>query len=90
MSDEHPQQDENQIIAERRAKLAELRAAVEENVTVGQSAVTLLNGLTARIQELLDAGADSTEIQAVLDEINGDTQALSEAVAANTPQSEAS
>ena len=26
MADEHPQQDENQIIAERRAKLAELRA----------------------------------------------------------------
>lgn len=67
------------------ATLDELKAAVTENVTVGQSAITLLNGLTAKIQELVDAGADPAAIQEVLDAITADTQALSEAITANTP-----
>lgn len=65
------------------ASLADLKAAVAEQTTVVQSAVTLLNGIHAKLEEAL-AQNDPAAIQEVLDDIKADTDALSSAVAANT------
>lgn len=71
------------------ATLQELKDAVAANTAVDQSAIVLLNGLTAKIQELLDAGTELATLKAglqeVVDEVNADTQAIADAVIANTP-----
>lgn len=69
--------------------LAQLKTDVTNLTTVEQSAVALLNGLTAKIQELIDAGGNPTEtlaaIQEVVTGVEADTTELAAAVAANTP-----
>lgn len=71
------------------ADLSALTAEVKENTDVTQSAVTLLNGLAARVQELADelaaAGTDASAVQALADELNASTDSLTAAVTANTP-----
>ena len=67
-----------------------LAAQVTQTNTVIASAVTLINGIAARIQAAVDAalanGATAAELAPVQDEVNAlnaQTQALADAVAAN-------
>lgn len=68
--------------------LSALQAAVARDTDVDQSAKTLLEGLTAKIQELIDASGNTVDpaaLQGIVDGINSTTDALAAAVAANTP-----
>lgn len=67
------------------SKLDDIKAAVEAETTVINSAVTLLQGLKAKLDEAIANGLDPAEVQAISDEIGAHTQALADAVAANTP-----
>lgn len=67
------------------ASIQDIKAKVEAQTTVVSSAVTLLQQLSNKIQELVNTGADPAAIQAVLDELNANTDALATAVTANTP-----
>ena len=71
-------QMENRIMA----TLDDLTSAVAADATVTQSAITLLQGLAA---QLAAAGTDPVALAALVDEINANTQALADAVVANTP-----
>ncbi len=62
--------------------LASLTAAVERDKTVNESAITLLGGLS---QKLKDAKDDPVAIQALIDALDSQQQALADAVVANTP-----
>ncbi len=69
--------------------LDDLTAKVEQNTTVTQSAITLLTGLKSSLDEeiqlLKDAQVDTTGLQALSDKLGTNTQALADAVSANTP-----
>lgn len=62
--------------------LDDLKAQVAANTTVSQSALTLINGIAARIAA---AGVDPAALQALTDSLKTDDAALAAAVAANTP-----
>lgn len=64
----------------------DLQAAVTAEDTVIASAVTLLNGIPALIAA---AGTDPAKLQALTADIQAKTQALSQAVVANTPAASA-
>jgi len=64
------------------AELEALRAEVEENTAVDQSAITLLQGLAAQIEALKQ---DPVALQELADKLNASSEALAAAVAANTP-----
>ena len=75
--------------------IADLIAQVNQTQTVQASAVALLDGLAARIQEAVDKavanGATAEElapVQAEVDELKASTDALASAVQANTPGGE--
>lgn len=55
---------------------------VTRNDAVDASAITLLNGLSAQIEQLKN---DPVALQALADELKGSSDALAAAVAANTP-----
>jgi hypothetical protein len=63
-------------------KLSELKAQVDANVALEQSAVTLITGLSAQLKEIAD---DPAAIQALADELSSEATALSAAIVANTP-----
>lgn len=68
--------------------LTDLQADVAAETTVNQSAVTLLQGLSAQIAALKNAGTDPTTaaaIDALAAQVEGNTSSLSDAVTANTP-----
>lgn len=72
--------------------LEDLRLQVEETTAVVGSAVTLINGIGARVQTAVDAaianGATAEQLAPVTDEVaalKASSQALADAVAANTP-----
>lgn len=69
--------------------LENLRAKVEENTSVDQSAVTLLEGLTARLNEMANSATDLEELRAGVQELTAslgqDNATLAAAVSANTP-----
>lgn len=72
--------------------LEALRTEVTRNREVDASAIALLNGIQARIQAAVDAATaagatpeEVAEIQALADGLKTDTNALAEAVTANTP-----
>lgn len=70
-------------------KLDQLRADVEAQGTVVLSAITLLNGISARIDEAIaafQAGNDQA-LEELSAEVKADTAALAAAVEANTPGS---
>ena len=68
------------------AQLDALTAAVAANTTVTGSAVELLNGLHAKIVELLAQEViDPVAVQALADDLSAQTQALAAAVTKNTP-----
>jgi hypothetical protein len=71
--------------------LESLKAAVNRETDVVTSAVTLINGIAARMQAAVDAalanGATAEELQPVTDEVNtmtANADALAAAVNANT------
>jgi hypothetical protein len=66
------------------ATIDNLRTEVQENTNATQAAITLLNGLKQRLDEAIASG-DMTQVQALSDELSGNTDALAAAVAANTP-----
>ena len=75
----------NQILAKETATMAgiaELQAEVERNGQVDQSAIVLLQGLAAKIEELKN---NPVELQAFVDQLKGSSDALAAAVVANTP-----
>ena len=63
----------------------ELKAKVTEAVTVENSAVALITGIATQLKEAIAAGTDPAEIQAVADQLDAGTAALTAAVLANTP-----
>lgn len=67
------------------AALDRIRAEVEESRAVSQSAIALLNGLSAQIRDLKD---DPAALEALADALDADTNALAAAVTANTPAAE--
>jgi len=66
-------------------ELEALTAEVERNTTVDQSAITLLNGLAAQITALKNEPA---KLQAFADSLKRSSEALADAVVANTPADE--
>ena len=62
--------------------LDELTAQVAANTTVEQSAVTLIEGLAAKLAE---AGTDPAKLAALQDSLKASSAALSAAILANTP-----
>ena len=69
------------------AEFAELEQEVARNKSVIGSAVALINGIADRVDEAVaanDAG-DNTKLAGLSNELRADSQALADAVAANTP-----
>ena len=66
-------------------ELEALRAEVAETKTVQESAVRLIEGISARIQAAIDAGGKPEDFIAMKDELDAANAALSAAVEANTP-----
>lgn len=66
------------------ADLTSLREAVQAQKQVTQGVITLLTDIHSRLEEAL-ADDDPEAMAAVLSDIKANTQALAEAVAANTP-----
>ena len=64
------------------ADLNDLTTAVTNETSVNQSAITLLNGLSAA---LTAAGTDPVALAALATQINSNASALAAAVTANTP-----
>ena len=62
--------------------LTAIETAVTNETTVEQSAIVLLQGLSAQLASLKN---DPAAIQALADQINKNAQALADAVVANTP-----
>ena len=64
--------------------LTDLQTEVAENKTVMGSAVALLEGLKAKLDEAIASG-DPAALQALSAELDANTNALANAVSANTP-----
>lgn len=69
-------------ITEMSAELDSLTAAVTENTSVDQSAITLLQDLAAKIQA---AANDPAAITALATDLRASSQQLADAIVANTP-----
>lgn len=69
------------------ATMNDLRAAVERNTSVDDSVLALLAGIS---QQLKDAQAqnDPAAIDAVIAQLDANTQKMTDAVTANTPHEE--
>jgi len=72
------QQEQKRMSAEMDA----LTAQVEATHGAVESAITLINGIAARIAA---AGTDPAALSALTSDLKAETDALAEAVAANTP-----
>jgi hypothetical protein len=66
------------------ATMQDLVSAVQNESTVDDSIITLLNGISQQLKDAL-AQNDPNAIQAVIDQVNANSKKLSDAVAANTP-----
>lgn len=64
--------------------LSELQTKVEANTAVSDSAVVLLQGLKAKLDEAI-ASNDPAMLKALSDALGADTQELAAAIATNTP-----
>ena len=65
-----------------------LQTAVANETTVEKSAITLIGGLAAQIQTLIDESQDEVDpaaLQALVDQMTASQTALATAVTANTP-----
>lgn len=69
--------------------LDRLQAEIQRDTDVTSSAATLLNGLSTELQsvkaELAAQGVDNTRLNTLIDNVASNTDALANAVAANTP-----
>ena len=65
-------------------QLEELAARVSEIETVGDSAITLLTGLKAALDEAIASG-DMSAVQSLSDRLSAQTEELASAISANTP-----
>ncbi len=65
------------------ASIAEVQSAVDAETEVVGSVVTLLDGLSQQLADAI-ASADPAAVQAVLDDVNANKDALAAAVAAHT------
>jgi predicted RNA-binding Zn ribbon-like protein len=65
-------------------ELENLQREVQENNDVMQSAIALINGLKTKLDEAI-AGGDMSQVQALSDQLDQNSNALAQAVAANTP-----
>jgi cell division septum initiation protein DivIVA len=72
---------ENDIMA----TLADLQAQVAAVGSTEDSAVALITGLIAKIQDLINSNATPEQYQALVDDLKSHTDPLAAAVAANTP-----
>lgn len=63
-------------------ELETLKSKVQETTTVEESAITLLNGLSA---QLAASKTDPAAIQALADQLSAESASLAAAVTANTP-----
>jgi len=68
------------------ADISALQTSVNDQTTVVQSAVTLIQGLSQELKDALAAN-DPAAIQAVVDQLDQNTQSLADAVA-NVPHPE--
>ncbi len=68
-------------------ELDDLKAAVEKDVEVDQSAITLLQGLKQKLDEAIASG-NIESLKELSAKIGSSTQALADAVVANTPAEE--
>jgi len=64
------------------AEIDALKAEVERNTSIDESAIILIQGLAQRIEELK---TDPVALQALADELRAKNDALAAAVAAHTP-----
>lgn len=69
------------------ADLTAIETAVAENASVDQSAITLLEGLSAQLQEAIESN-DPAAVQALADDLKTSSARLAAAVTANTPVTE--
>lgn len=67
------------------AAIDDLTREVTESRTAVDSAVSLIEGLKARLDEAIASG-DMAQVQTLSDELSNNTDRLAAAVAANTPQ----
>jgi uncharacterized alpha-E superfamily protein len=65
-------------------ELDDLKAAVAKDTEVDQSAITLLNGLKAKLDAAIASG-DPAQLTALSAQLGTNTDALAAAIAANTP-----
>lgn len=65
-------------------ELDDLTAAVQKDTEVDQSAITLLNGLKAKLDAAIASG-DPAALKALSDQLGTNAQSLADAVVANTP-----
>lgn len=66
------------------ATFADIQLAIARQTSVEQGVAALLQQLSAQLHGAIEA-EDPAQVQAVLDMINSNTKALSDAVLANTP-----
>lgn len=66
------------------ATIDELRAEIAASRTVQQSAIMLIEGMAARIDELIAGGNTSPDLAALRDELRADREALAAAVVRGT------
>lgn len=66
-------------------QMDDLKAKVAANGDVIAAAVMLLQGLKARLDAAIAAGADPAMLQALSDDLGAQDKALADAVVANTP-----
>ena len=65
------------------ATMQDLVTQVQATAAGEASAIVLIQGLAAKIQELINAGADPVALQAAVDELKASSDALAAAVVAN-------
>lgn len=65
-------------------ELDDLTAAVQKDTEVDQSAITLLNGLKAKLDAAIASG-DPAALKALSDQLGSNADSLAAAVVANTP-----
>jgi len=66
------------------AWIDDMRAELENNSSVSQSAVVAVNTLADKVQELINSGADAEELQVFVDTLRANDAAVSEAIKART------
>lgn len=71
------------------AELDRLTAAVTQNTSVDQSAITLLNGLAQQLKDMVNSSTELNDLKSKVNDLattlEADNQAVAAAITANTP-----